>query len=95
LLGATVVDGTGRSIGEIEDFVVSTAGNGTRAVVELDDDQGVAGGRLVAIPFDDLTIELSGEEAGAVPQQARVRADLRGTPVEALPIYEYPQRELL
>jgi sporulation protein YlmC with PRC-barrel domain len=95
LLGATVVDGTGRSIGEIEDFVVSTAENGTRAVVELDDDQGAAGGRLVAIPFDDLTIELSGEEAGAVPQQARVRADLRGTPVEALPIYEYPRRELL
>jgi sporulation protein YlmC with PRC-barrel domain len=95
LLGATVVDETGDSLGEIEDFVVSTAESGTRAVVQLDDDQGAAGGRLVAIPFDDLRIELSGEEAGAVPQQARVRAELEGTPIEALPVYEYPQRELL
>ena len=94
LLGATVIDDAGESIGEIEDLVVSTGEKGTRAVVDLDEDAGVGvGGRLVAIPFDDLHIELSGEEAAAVPQQARVRVELRGAPVEALPVYEYPEHE--
>ena len=96
LIGATVVDVEEESIGEIKDFVVSTGKDGTRAVVGLDDDAGVGvGGRLVAIPLDDLRIELSAEEAVAVPQQARVRVDLKGTPVEALPVYEYPEREAI
>ena len=94
LLGATVVNEAGDSIGEIEDFVVSTGEKGTRAVVDLDDDAGAAEGRLVAIPFDAVHIELSGEEAGAVPQQARVRVELE-TPVEALPAYEYPERDAI
>ncbi len=93
LLGATVVDDTGESIGEIEDFVVSTGEKGTRAVVGLEEGAGPAEGRLVAVPFDALHIELSGEEAAAVPQQARVRVDLEGTPLETLPVYEYPERE--
>jgi sporulation protein YlmC with PRC-barrel domain len=94
LLGATVVDDAGEPIGEIDDLVVSTGEKGTRAVVDLDEEAGVGvGGRLVAIPFDDLHIELSVEEAVAVPQQARVRVELVGTPVEALPVYKYPERE--
>ena len=94
LLGATVVDDAGESIGEIQDFVVSTGDHGTRAVVDLDDGAGGgANGRLVAVPFDELRIELSGEEAAAVPQQARVRVELGGRPVEALPAYEFPERE--
>jgi sporulation protein YlmC with PRC-barrel domain len=94
LLGATVVDDAGESIGEIEDLVVSTGDKGTRAVVDLDDDAGAGvEGRRVAVPYDDLRIELSGEEAAAVPQQARVRVELGGAPVEALPVYEYPQHE--
>jgi sporulation protein YlmC with PRC-barrel domain len=93
LLGATVVDDSGESIGEIKDFVVSTGKQGTRAVVSLDEAPGAAEGRLVAVPLDALHIELSGEEAAAVPQMARVRVELRGTPVEALPVYAYPQRE--
>jgi sporulation protein YlmC with PRC-barrel domain len=95
LLGATVVDDAGESIGEIEDFVVSTGEDGTRAVVDLDETAGVAEGRLVAVPFDSLRIELTGEEAAAVPQQARVRVELGGTPVEALPVYEYPERDVI
>jgi sporulation protein YlmC with PRC-barrel domain len=93
LLGATVVDDAGESIGEIKDFVVSTGPQGTRAIVGLDEDARAAEGRLVAVPFDALQIELSGEEAAAIPQMARVRVELRGTPIEALPAYEYPQRE--
>ena len=93
LLGATVVDDTGESIGEIKDVVVSTGKQGTRAVVGLDDDAR-AEGRLVAVPFDAVHIELTGEEARAVPQQARVRVEL-GTPIEVLSPYEYPQRDAI
>lgn len=92
LLGATVVDDAGESLGEIKDFVVSTGEQGTRAVVGLDEHAGAAEGRLVAVPLDALHIELSGEEARAVPQQARVRVELGGTPIEALPAYVYPER---
>ena len=95
LLGATVVDERGDSIGEIKDFVVSTGEQGTRAVVGLDEDVRAAEGGLVAVPFEALHIELSGEEAGAVPQQARVRVDLGGTGIEALPAYEYPERDAI
>ena len=93
LHGATVVDDAGDSIGEIEDFVVSTGAKGTRAVVDLDEHAGRAEGRRVAVPFGSLHVELSGEEALAVPQQARVRVELDGTPLEALPAYEYPALE--
>jgi hypothetical protein len=93
LLGARVVGVDETALGEIKDFVVSTGTSGTRAVVGLDDDAGRnVEGRLVTIPLDDLRIELSAEEAAAVPQQARVRVDLGGTPIEALPAYEYPAR---
>jgi sporulation protein YlmC with PRC-barrel domain len=95
LLGATVVDERGDSVGEIKDFVVSTGQQGTRAVVGLDENARADEGRLVAVPFDALRIELSGEEAGAVPQQARVRVELGGTSIEALPAYEYPEREAI
>jgi sporulation protein YlmC with PRC-barrel domain len=96
LIGATVLDDQEKSLGEIKDFVVSTGKLGTRAVVGLDDDAGRnVDGRLVAIPLDDLRIEFSAEEAVAVPLQARVRVELEGTPVEALPVYEYPERDPL
>src|SRR6185503_12411238 len=42
LLGATVVDDAGESVGEIKDFVVSTGEQGTRAVVGLDGHAGSA-----------------------------------------------------
>jgi sporulation protein YlmC with PRC-barrel domain len=93
LLGATVVDEAGESIGEIEDLVVSTGDKGTRAVVDLDDDAARSDDQRVAIPFDALRIELSGEEAAAVPQQARVRIELDGQSPGALPAYDYPSRD--
>jgi sporulation protein YlmC with PRC-barrel domain len=95
LLGATVVDESGESLGEIEDFVVSTGNDGIRAVVELEEVAGSAEGGRVAIPYAALAIELSGEEAGAIPQQPRVRVDSGVAPVDSLPRYEYPQRELI
>jgi len=92
LIGATVVDDAGNSIGEILDFVVSAGGQGTRAIVGLEREASGARGRLVAVPFTALHVELSVEGAPAVPQQARVRVELSGTPLEALPAYEYPKR---
>lgn len=93
LLGATVVDESGDTIGEVQDFVLSTGALGMRAIVELE--ESAAEGRLVAVPFADLVIELSGEEAGGIPQQPRVRAELEGTPIGDLPAYQYPSRELI
>jgi sporulation protein YlmC with PRC-barrel domain len=93
LIGATVVDDAGESVGEIEDLVVSTGDKGTRAVIELDDDVVGVERKRVAVPFDDLEIELSAEEAAAVPQQARVRVEVETVPVETLPVYEYQERE--
>ena len=95
LIGATVVDDAGDSVGEIKDFVVSTDEHRMRAVVGLDKDAGGAVGRLVAVPFDALHIEPKGEEARAVPQQARVRVELGGKSIETLPVYEYPQRQAI
>jgi sporulation protein YlmC with PRC-barrel domain len=96
LLGATVVDERGESIGEIDDLVVSARDPGTQAIVELNSGGGrEADDRLVAIPFDELQIETSGEEARGVPQQPRVRAELEDTPLDALPAYEYSRRDLI
>jgi sporulation protein YlmC with PRC-barrel domain len=97
LLGATVIDERGTSIGEIDDLVVSSdRGHGVRAIVELNDNAGPAAeDRLVAIPFDDLVVEESGEEAAGLPQQPKVRANFEDTPIEALPAYEYSKREVI
>ena len=95
LLGATVVDDAGDSIGEIKDFVVSTGAQGTRAVVGLDEETGAVRGRLVAVPFAALHIERSGEEPRAAPQQARVRVELGGKHIETLPAYQYPERQAI
>jgi sporulation protein YlmC with PRC-barrel domain len=94
LLGATVVDAAGKSIGEIDDLVVSSHKDGTRAIVELNSEAGRdANGRLVAVPYDRLHIDRSGEEAKGIPQQPKVRADLGKTPLNQLEPYAYPYRQ--
>jgi sporulation protein YlmC with PRC-barrel domain len=93
LLGATVVDKGNKSIGEVDDFVVSTRENELRAIIELGSGAGSAKGRRVAVPFDQLRIEESGEEAKAQPMQPRVSVNFEDTPIEALPAYEYPKHE--
>jgi sporulation protein YlmC with PRC-barrel domain len=93
LLGATVVDKANKSIGEVDDFVVSTRENELRAIIDLGSGAGSAKGRRVAVPFDQLRIEESGEEAKAQPMQPRVSVNFEDTPIEALPVYEYPKHE--
>jgi len=96
LFGATVVDERDKSIGEIDDLVVSSRAHSTRAIVELNAGAGHnADGRLVAIPFDELHVEVSDEEAAGVPQQPRVHANLEDTSIEALPPYQYSSAETI
>jgi len=95
LIGATVVDDAGDSIGEIKGFVASAGAEGTLAVVGLGKDAGAAQGRLVAVPFAALHIELGGEETHAVPQQARVRVELGEKEIGTLPAYRYPERQAI
>jgi hypothetical protein len=95
LIGATVVDDAGDSIGEIKDFVASTGAQGTLAVVDLDTDARAAQSRLVAVPFAALHIELGGEDARAATQQARVRVELDEKDLETLPAFQYPDRQTI
>jgi sporulation protein YlmC with PRC-barrel domain len=96
LQGASVVDERGQSIGEIDDFVVTNREHGTRAIIKLNEAAGRgADGRLVAIPFDELRIDASGEETKGVPPQPRVEVNLEDTPIEALPAYQYGRRDVV
>ena len=95
LIGATVVDDAGDSIGEIKGFVASAGAQGTLAVVGLGKDAGEAQGRLVAVPFAALHIELGGDEARAAPQQTRVRVELAEREIETLPAYQYSERHAI
>jgi sporulation protein YlmC with PRC-barrel domain len=90
LLGAMLIDESGETLGEVEDLVVSTGSAGTRAVVAEGGVAGV-GERLVTIPFEQLHIDRSGEEAAGIVQQPRVRVELDDTVLAALPKYEYPE----
>lgn len=88
LLGATLVDESGETLGEVEDLVVSTGAAGTRAIVVP---EGGTDERRVAIPFDELSIDRSGEEAAGIIQQPEVRVALDETVIAGLPSYEYPE----
>jgi hypothetical protein len=90
LLGATLVDETDQSLGEIEDFVITTGSAGLRAVVTSG---GIAGvdERRATIPFEELHIDVTGEEAGGIVQQPKVRVDFDDTVLAARPAYEYPE----
>jgi sporulation protein YlmC with PRC-barrel domain len=90
LLGATLVDESGETLGEVADFVVSTGPAGTRAVVARGGFAGI-GEQLVSVPFEELHIDRSGEEAAGIVQQPKVRVGLDETVLAALPPYEYPE----
>jgi sporulation protein YlmC with PRC-barrel domain len=90
LLGATLVDESGEALGEVEDLVVSGGAAGTRVVVASDDGVG-DDEQLVTIPFEELHIDWSAEEAAGVPPQPQVRVDFDDTVLASLPRYEYPE----
>ena len=88
LIGAEVVDRANAKVGKIKDVIVSTSG-GRQAQAVLSVGGGIAniGGREVAVPLDDLTIQRGGENPKHEPQ--RVQANLTVSELEAMPEFKY------
>jgi sporulation protein YlmC with PRC-barrel domain len=88
LIGAEVVDRANAKVGKIKDVIVSTSG-GRQAQAVLSVGGGIAniGGREIAVPLDDLTIQRGGENPKHEPQ--RVQANLTVSELETLPEFKY------
>ncbi len=76
LIGATVLDDRGESVGKVDDFVVSTEDDKLHAVIAVGGFVGF-GAKLISLPFDDLQITADGDN----PQ---VRIAMTGDQLEQL-----------
>src|SRR5688572_1998855 len=76
LVGATVLDDRGESVGKIDDIVVSTEDDKLHAVIAIGGFVGF-GAKLISMPFDDLQITSNGDN----PQ---VRIGITGEQLEQL-----------
>jgi sporulation protein YlmC with PRC-barrel domain len=91
LIGASVIDGTGQKVGNVDDVLISTAGtDGTRAVLSIGGFAGI-GAKLVAMPFDDLRVEDEGQSQGALDRPI-VRVQMSGDALRQMPDFKYPER---
>lgn len=82
LVGAQVIGG-GDEVGEVDDIVISMAGaNALRAVLQVGGLAGI-GEKRVAVPFNEITVERSGDGSPTV----RVAMDAES--LERLPEFEY------
>lgn len=85
LVGAEVTGADGAEVGEVDDIVISMAGaNRLRAVLQVGGIAGV-GEKRVAVPFNELTVERSGDGSPML----RVAMDLDA--LERLPEFEYEE----
>ena len=86
LIGSEVVDRADSKVGKIKDVIVA---NGRPAQAILAVGGGVAniGGRLVAVPLDELTIKRHAENPKKEPD--RVQTSLTVSQLEALPEFRY------
>lgn len=92
LLGANVVDESGREIGKIDDVLVTPdAEDESRVVLAVGGIIGF-GAKLVAVPFADLDVSRRPAEVGP-GASPRVRLDMRADALDRLPPYEYSERE--
>ncbi len=66
LVGATVYNNNGDSIGTVDDLLTDDSGKITQAVISTGSVLGM-GGKLVAVPFDQLKFEPSAGNNGAPP----------------------------
>ena len=83
LVGAGVTGADGDDVGEVDDIVISMAGaNRLRAVLQVGGIVGV-GEKRVAVPFNELTVERSGDGEPML----RVAMDVDS--LERLPEFEY------
>jgi sporulation protein YlmC with PRC-barrel domain len=76
LVGATVLDDRGESVGKIDDIVVSTEDDKLHAVLAIGGFAGF-GAKLISMPFDDLQITSDGDNA-------QVRIAMTGEQLEQL-----------
>jgi sporulation protein YlmC with PRC-barrel domain len=92
LIGASVVDESGEEIGEVDDVLIAGDGDGeSRAVLSVGGFLGV-GNKLVAVPFADVEITQSVEDAEGSFAEPQVRVNLQADAVERLPEFEYAER---
>jgi sporulation protein YlmC with PRC-barrel domain len=87
LIGAEVVDKGDAKVGKIKDVIVSTSGRGAQAVLAVGGGIANIGGREVAIPLDNLTIQRGDASPKHEPQ--RVQTSLTVSELEALPEFRY------
>jgi sporulation protein YlmC with PRC-barrel domain len=87
LIGAEVVDKGDAKVGKIKDVIVSTSGRGAQAVLAVGGGIANIGGREVAIPLDNLTIQRGDANPKHEPQ--RVQTTLTVSELEALPEFRY------
>lgn len=87
LIGAEVVDKGDAKVGKIKDVIVSTSGRGAQAVLTVGGGIANIGGREIAIPLDNLTIQRGDANPKHEPQ--RVQTSLTVSELEALPEFRY------
>lgn len=87
LIGAEVVDKGDAKVGKIKDVIVSTSGRGAQAVLAVGGGIANIGGREIAIPLDNLTIQRGDASPKHEPQ--RVQTNLTVSELEALPEFRY------
>jgi sporulation protein YlmC with PRC-barrel domain len=87
LIGAEVVDKGDAKVGKIKDVIVSTSGRGVQAVLTVGGGIANIGGREIAIPLDNLTIQRG--DANPKHEPKRVQTNLTVSELEALPEFRY------
>lgn len=94
LLGATVVDESGREVGKIDDLLVPLdREDETRAVLAIGGIVGI-GAKLVAVPFADIEVaDRDGADTERRIAEPQVRLNMRADAVERMPPFEYTERE--
>ncbi len=87
LIGAEVVDKGDAKVGKIKDVIVSTSGRGAQAVLAVGGGIANMGGRTIAVPLDNLTIQRGDQNPKHEPQ--RVQTNLTVSELAALPEFRY------
>ena len=87
LIGAEVVDKGDAKVGKIKDVIVSTSGRGAQAILAVGGGIANIGGRTIAVPLDNLTIQRGDANPKHEPQ--RVQTNLTVSELAALPEFRY------
>jgi ribosomal 30S subunit maturation factor RimM len=86
LIGAEVVDRADSKVGKIKDVIVSS-GRGAQAVLAVGGGIANVGGKMIAVPLDDLTIKRDQENPKHEPD--KVQTTLTIAQIDALPEFRY------